>query len=106
MSQHEKFDYERRGAKTFFAECAVITQWFRDGRLLFSDEADARVAAARREGMERALNAAIDLAKTCPNDLGIDMEQGPLGCRLCTEGGCVCHFMATAIRAEMEADDG
>ncbi len=60
MSQREKFDDERRGAESYFQECGVIASWLHDGRLLFSDEADASVAAAERKGMGLALEIAED----------------------------------------------
>ena len=65
-------------------------QWLRvvelwdAGNLIPADEADARVAAAERKGMEMALKIAEDYENACNCD-----------------GAC-----ASSIRADMEADDG
>ncbi len=92
MSQREKFADERRGAESYNEECGVIARWLHDGRLMFSDEADARVAAARREGMERARShvmAAMRVLKA--------LHPHATSGEIMALGGA-----AAAIRAEME----
>ncbi len=64
MSPREKFADERRGAETYNEECGVIARWLHDGRLKFSDEADARVAAARDEGYADGMKMHVGILKT------------------------------------------